>query len=103
MNDVDFVADNHDGNAQVNFENTLTKGHIHAHIHVLCAHVTVQVVDVPAWGRFEFFFARDYQVSIVVDLGLLVGLHYALNLLFHLFVFSDFHIGKNREKGLAQG
>ena len=102
MDDVNFVADDDDGDSEIDFENSLTKGHIHAHIHVFSTHVGIKVVKVARWLRLEFLFARDDQVTIIINLGFLVRLHDPLNLLLHGFVFAYFHVGKNREQGLAQ-
>lgn len=101
VDDVDFVADNDDWDAEVYLEDAFSEGHVEAHIDLVCAHVRVQVVHIRT--RFEFSVLLLYQVSIVINLGLFVRLNMALDLLFHLLVLADLHIWKHGEYTFLEG
>jgi len=91
MNDIDFVAQNYNRNAKVDFEDAITEGHIESDIHLVGTHVGLKVVNAGG-GRLELFLPRNYQIAVVVEVRFFVCLGVPLNFLLHLLVRSHLHI-----------
>ena len=106
VNDVNFVAQDDYRNAEVHFKDSFAQWHVKSDV-VVGAQVGIQVVPARPRRRLRLKLflhgALVDQISIVVELGLLVGLRVSLNLLLHLFVRAGFHLGYQIENCLTQG
>ena len=78
MDDVDFVDDDDDRDAEVHFEYAFTERHLQSDIDIFLAHVAVIITTL------SLFLALDYQVTIIVELGLLICEHVPFYRLLHL-------------------